>query len=335
MGTKTFRELTTFKVGGKIRHYKEVASRDEVVDAVKFAKETKLPVFILGGGSDILASDKDFSGVVIHFTGKKFHIDDSTVTAEAGMGWDDLVEEVVQKNLQGIECLSGIPGSVGAAPIQNIGAYGQELKDTFVVLTAYDIEKEIFVEFNNKDCLFDYRESCFKEKENWQRFLIIDITLRLNKNTKPLVKYDSLKNYLTEKDISNPTLKEVRDGVRMIRKAKFEDPKDVGNAGSFFKNPIVNKETAEKLILGYPDISCRLQPDGTCKCFAGWFIEKAGWKGKTYKSAGVSPRHALVLINPNGNANAKDIIELSERIINDVDKKFGVKLEREVQLINF
>ncbi|KKU10575.1 MAG: UDP-N-acetylenolpyruvoylglucosamine reductase, partial [Candidatus Woesebacteria bacterium GW2011_GWB1_45_5] len=168
MGTKTnirlnkfsFSGLTTFKVGGSIRHYKEVSDKNEVVRAVRFAKGKDLPIFIIGGGSDILVSDRDFEGVVIKYTGDKIEVVGNKVMAEAGVDWDNLVKVTVDRDLQGIECLSGIPGTAGAAPIQNIGAYGQELKDVFVSLTAYDIKEEKFVVFENKDCLFSYRESC-------------------------------------------------------------------------------------------------------------------------------------------------------------------------------
>ena len=300
MGKKTFRELTTLRVGGEIKYYKEVKNQAEIVSAVKFAKRNNLPIFVLGGGSDILVSDKDFEGVVIKYAGKSIQYRVSSieylVTAEAGLEWDKLVEYAVKNNLQGVECLSGIPGTVGASPIQNIGAYGQELKDTFVVLTAYDIQKEKFVTFKNKDCCFSYRESIFKKKKHWQKFVITDITLKLRK-------YE-------DKDLE---LQTIRDEILRVRSEKLPDPKEIPNAGSFFKNPIIegNKISAARL------------------------IEDAGWKGKTYKNTGVSPQHALVIINRNGKATAKEIIELSEKIIADVDKKFGIKLEREVQLINF
>jgi UDP-N-acetylmuramate--alanine ligase len=336
----SFKDLTTFGIGGGIKKYYEVKSKDEVTSAADYAKKNNLPVFIIGGGSDILVNDEDFGGVVIKFVGENFDFKDMEsnkvqITAEAGMEWDKLVEEAVKKNLQGIECLSGIPGKVGAAPIQNIGAYGQELKNTFTSLSAFDIEKNKFVEFNNKDCKFGYRESVFKDPKHWQKFIITDITLELAKNGKPEVKYDSLKNYLTEKDIKDPTLEEVRDAVLTIRAGKFENPKVAGNAGSFFKNPILSKSDVDRLCKDFPDIPARPQEDGSFKGSAGWFIEKAGWKGKEYKNAGVSKKHALILINPEGKATAKEILELSDNIIKDVKDKFGVTLEREVQLINF
>ena len=335
MGTKTFRDLTTFRVGGQIKHFFEVKNQKEVVEAISFAKKNSLPIFILGGGSDILVSNDDYQGVVIKYVGESIFYAGDTVTPEAGVVWDKLVEETVNKGLQGIECLSGIPGSVGGAPIQNIGAYGQELKDTFLGLTAYDIEREKFVTFSKTDCQFGYRESFFKKPASWQKFIITDVTLSLKKNALPEIKYDSLKNYLLERGIQNPSLIQVRAAVLKIRETKFENPKDVGNAGSFFKNPIINEEKAKVLIQKYSDIPCRLQEDGNYKCSAGWLIENAGWKGKRFGGAQVSPRHALVLINPEGKATAKEVKELAEKISGDVYKKFGVKLEPEVQYIGF
>lgn len=334
----SLKTLATFRVGGNARYLLEVDSKDELIEAISFAEGKNLPIFVLGGGSDILVSDKNFDGVVIRYVGKGLKLKAEglkvLITAEAGMTWDDLVDYAVRKNLQGIECLSGIPGTVGAAPIQNIGAYGQELKDTFVSLNAYSIDKRKFVKFTKKDCGFSYRESIFKKKENWQKYIIIDATFSLKKNAKPDVNYDSLKTYLGQKNVKNPTLQEVRSAILAIRASKFENPEDVGNAGSFFKNPTVDKKLADELKKRFPDIPLREQGENY-KGSAGWFVEMAGWKGKTYKTAGVSPRHALVLINPNGDAKASDILELSEKIKDDVYKKFGVKLEREVQLINF
>lgn len=321
MGQKNFSDITTFKVGGKIKHYFEVKSEKEIVTAVSFAKNNNLPIFIIGGGSDILVSDKDFNGVVIKYVGKKLKIKDLKfkiqVTAEAGLAWDKLVEFCVNKNLQGIECLSWIPGTVGAAPIQNIGAYGQELKDTFVELTAYDIKNEKFVKFTTDDCQFGYRESIFKTNEYWQKFLITSVTLKLNKYA------DS------ELDLTT-----IRNQIIYTRQEKLEDPDNFGNAGSFFKNPIVSENKKIELLDKYPEI--RIYPfEDKFKVSAGWLLENSGYKGFVYGNAGVSLKHALILINKTGKATAKEVYDLSEIIIADVYKKFGIKLEREVQLINF
>lgn len=333
---RRFSDLTTFRIGGRIKYYAEVRNKDEICEVVSLAKKRKLEIFILGGGSDILVSDKDFAGFAIKYVGTAIsYLGAGKIKAEAGAIWDDLVSFSVEKNLQGLECMSGIPGTVGASPVQNIGAYGQELKNSFLSLTAFDIDSEKFVEFDKSDCEFAYRDSFFKKKENWQKYIISDVTFQLKVGTGPQVSYDSLKNYLKERKIKDPTLLEVRKAVLTIRSGKFENPKDVGNAGSFFQNPAVDAKKMEVLRKKYSDMPCFDNGDGTYKCFAGWFIENSGWKGKVYKGAGVSPRHALILINPESKATAEDVYELSEKIINDVDKKFGVKLKREVQLINF
>lgn len=313
MGKTTFKQLTTFRIGGKIKYYRKVSNDSEIISAIKFARENNLQIFIIGEGSDILVSDNDFNGLVIKYIGKKIKLDNHLIIAEAGEVWDDLVKYAVKNNLQGIECLSGIPGTVGAAPIQNIGAYGQELKDIFVSLKAYDVDNEKFVEFSNDDCKFKYRESIFKTREYWQKFLITEVKFKLNK-------YE-------DKELD---LQDIRNEILRVRSEKFENPKIVGNAGSFFKNPTVNDETLKLLLERFSDLK-----HFGLKLSAGWLIEKVGWKGKNYKSAGVSKAHALILVNPEGRAKAQDVLELSEKIIEDVHGKFGIELEREVQLINF
>jgi len=327
---KYFKNLTTFRIGGKIKYYAEVKGKKEIEEIVCFAKSNHLKVFIIGGGSDFLVSDKLYDGLVIKFTGTGVSISGDSITAEAGMSWDKLVEYSVKNNFQGIECLSGIPGTVGAAPIQNIGAYGQELKDTFESLNAFDITKENFVKFNKEDCGFGYRESIFKQKSHWQKYLITDITLRLHKNGKPTVNYESLNGRVKE----NPSLLDVRNAILAVRKERLEDPNIVGNAGSFFKNPIVDKNKKEQLEKDFPGI--KIFPFGEkYKVFSGFLIENAGWKGKNLGSVGVSPKHALIIINKSGNAKASDVIKLSNKIVEDVDKMFGLRLEPEVQMINF
>ncbi len=330
MGKTTFQKLTAFRIGGEIEDYREVSDKEELVEAVKFAKAKNLPVFVLGDGTDILVSDENFSGVVIKYAGENINLDGEILTAEAGVNWDDLCEYAVSHDLQGMECLSGIPGTTGAAPIQNIGAYGAELKDVFVTLTACDIANQKFVNFDNKACEFGYRESIFKKKSHWQKYVICDITLRLKKGRHPNANYESLASRLPE----NPTLRQVRDAVVKVREEKLENPKIIGNAGSFFKNPIIPASEKDRLEKEFPGI--KIFPFGDLfKISAAWLIEETGWKGKVYKNAGVSPKHALILINRTGEAKASEIMELSEKIISDVQAKFSISLEREVQLINF
>lgn len=317
MGKRNFKSLTTLKVGGNIKFFREVSSKEDVVEAVDFAKGKKLPIFVIGGGSDIAVSDKDFDGLVIKYIGNKCKFDEETVTVESGMVWDDLVKLAIEKNLQGIECLSGIPGSVGAAPIQNIGAYGQELSDTFVSLTAYDIEKEKFIEFGKTDCHFGYRESVFKQKKYWQKFVITDITLKLKK--------------YSDNDLS---LQTIRNEILRVREEKLVSHKEVPNAGSFFKNPIIDLSKKVELEEKYFDI--KIYPfENRYKVFAGFLIEKSGWKGKSLGPVKVSDKHALVLTNPEGKGSFAHIKKLADAIIEDVYKMFKIKLDPEVQYIEF
>lgn len=327
---KYFKDLTTFKVGGKIKYFTKVKNIDEVREAVDFAKNKSIDIFILGGGSDLLVSDKDFDGIVIKFVGDSYKIEDSIITAEAGLLWDKLVEIAVENNLQGLECLSGIPGTVGASPIQNIGAYGAEISNTFEKLEAFNLESGTVEIFDKERCHFGYRESIFKTKEYWQKYLIINISLKLNKGGHSTANYESLKGLVNE----NSTLSEIREAVIKTRNQKLENPDEHGNAGSFFQNPIINMGKKMELEVMYPNI--KIFPFGeNFKVFAGWLIENAGMKGKELGGAAVSPKHALILINETGSATADEIYRLSEMIISEVYKKFGIKLEREVQLINF
>lgn len=331
---QTFKNLTTLKIGGKIEYFKEVKNKEELICAVKFAKDKKIDIFTIGEGSDILVGDKDFEGLVIKYTGDSIKVDENKITAEAGLIWDKLVETAVNKNLHGMECLSGIPGTVGASPIQNIGAYGQELKDTFLELTAYDIENEKFISFDKEKCEFGYRESFFKKKENFQKYIITDVTFKLDKATKLVIKYDSLKNYFTKNNIKDISLKDVRNAVLTTRSEKLEDPDKIPNAGSFFKNPILSEKDFKKIFKNYPDIPVYKNNNGTFKGSAGWFIEKTNWKGKSLGNVKVSDKHALILTNPNGAGNFNDIKKLADKITDDVYKKFNIKLEPEVQYIN-
>lgn len=332
MNNISFKDLTTFKTGGNIKYYFEVPSEKDLVEKITFAKKNNLPIFIIGGGSDILVSDKDFDGVVVKYTGKTITEKDGILMAEAGLEWDKVVEYAVNRDLQGIECLSAIPGTVGAAPIQNIGAYGQELKNTFVELVAYDIENEKFVTFLNKDCKFTYRDSIFKTDQYWQKFVIVRITLKLSPHEKPMVKYDSLKKYLTSS--VDHTLEEVREAVIKVREEKLENWLNMPNAGSYFKNPIIgfNKKTEIEKI--FPDVM--IYPfEKYYKIPAGWLIEKTGWKGKSLGPVKVSDKHALILTNPKGKGKTEDILKLADAIKTDVQKMFGIVLETEVQIIDF
>ncbi len=325
-------KYTTFKIGGIAKYFVNVKTKEDLKKAVDFAKKKKLPVFILGEGSDILISDKSFKAVVVKLNNKEIEIKNQEVTSGAGVIWDDLVNFCVKKNFQGIECLSGIPGTVGAAPVQNIGAYGQELKETLVRVKVYDIEKEKFIFLNNASCNFSYRESIFKDKK-FKKYIIFEVVLKLRKNGLPKVNYESLKKYLLENKITDANIKDIRNFVLKIRSEKLEDPKITPNAGSFFKNPIVSLKKFKTIQNKFPEIP-NFPYHNKVKLFAGWLIEKSGWKGKKLGNVGVSNQNALVLVNLGG-GRAMEIKNLSEKITDDVYNKFGIKLEREVQFVNF
>jgi len=331
-------KMTTFKIGGAASYYCEIESEKELKEAVAFAKKGKLPLFILGGGSNILLDDGGFDGLVVKLMGKGIEVkrntkDSVTLEVNSGEVWDDLVKYSVEKGYQGIESLSGIPGSVGAAPVQNIGAYGQELKDVFFKLKAYDNKTDKIKVFYKDNCKFGYRDSIFKKDTNKGRYIILSVTFRLNKGKDPEVIYNTLKEHLKSKKIAKPGVSDLRSAVLELRKKKLEDPKIKSNAGSFFINPIVDTKTFKLLKVKNPNMPFYELKDGKYKLFAGWLIEKAGWKGKKYRNASVSEKNALVLTNPDGKAKASDVNELSDKIIEDVKSKYFVVLEREVQVV--
>lgn len=333
----SLKEKTSFNIGGLAKYFATVSTREELIEAYKFSKDKNLPIFVLGDGTDILLSDQQFNVVAIKFDNKDFvasQIDNHKyeVTAGAGLNWDKFVESAVLQNLGGVECLSGIPGTTGAAPVQNIGAYGQEIKDTLKSVEVFDSKSGEFKVFKNEDCEFGYRDSIFKKEKG--RYFIFSVTLVLEKGSNPTLTYASLLSYLNEKNIKNPGLVEVRNAVLDIRAKKLENPKNVGNAGSFFKNPVITKEEFSKLEEKFGLIPNFVSGE-KIKLQAGWLIDKAGWKGKSVGGAMVSTKNALVLVNANGNAKASEVKTLAAEIVDDIKNKFGVTLEPEVQFINF
>ncbi len=323
-------KYTTFKIGGLAKYFVEVATKEELKEIYFFAKENSLPIFVIGEGSDVLVSDNNFDSIVVRLVNNDIRFDRDLLISGAGVKWDDLVKFAVSKNLQGIECLSGIPGTVGASPVQNIGAYGQELKDTLVKVEVFDTEKGEFLFLENKDCNFGYRESFFKKKKG--KYVIFEVVLSLKKNGLPNVNYESLKKYLDENKIHVITLRNIRNAVLHIRRTKLDDPKRIPNAGSFFKNPIIGIGEFERIKSKFPDIP-NFVNNGKVKLFAGWLIEKSGWKGQRLGNVGVSTQNALVLVSFGGTAD--EMKDLSQKIIEDVNAKFDIKLEPEVQFVNF
>ena len=304
---------------------------EELYQQPLFKNQKKL---ILGGGSNILFTS-NFEGLVIKNEIKGIEIIKETkdvveVQIGAGVNWHEFVIYAVNNKWGGVENMSLIPGNCGTAPMQNIGAYGVEIKDTFISLNAYEIETGEIVSFDRKKCDFGYRESVFKNDLKNQ-YIILDITLRLQKKPILNTKYGDINNTLIKNNISKPTIKDVSNAVIEIRTSKLPNPKEIGNAGSFFKNPIIQQDQFKELKTKFPEIVSYPVNEKQVKLAAGWLIEKAGWKGMDFGDFGVHKKQSLVLVNYN-NASGKEIFDLSQDILEDVYQKFQVKLEREVNI---
>lgn len=287
---------------------------------------------ILGGGSNILFKD-NYPGLVLQNLIAGMQVVNETedhVWLRCGGGevWHNVVMHTIQHNWGGLENMSLIPGTIGASPIQNIGAYGAELKDVFENLEAFDIWHGKMVTLGAEECTFGYRDSIFKQAGKG-RYFITHVTLRLNKKPAVNVKYGDIANTLEQWGITKPGIADVSRAVIHIRRSKLPDPAELGNCGSFFKNPVVSKETADALCAAHPDAKRFDQPDGTAKLAAGWLIEKAGWKGFRRGDAGVHEKQALVLVNY-GHATGAEILSLAREIVEDIQTKFQVRLEMEV-----
>lgn len=328
-------KLNTFGLDVKAKYFTSINTINELIEVTKTNVFKDLELLILGGGSNILFT-KDFDGLVIlnNIKGKEIiEQNQQSIFLKIGAGenWHELVMYCVDNGWGGIENLSLIPGNTGTAPMQNIGAYGVEIKETFVELEALEISSGKIVKFNNSDCEFGYRESVFKNKMKNQ-YIILNITLELKKNPVLNINYGDVKAILESQNIKNPDIKEVSNAIISIRQSKLPDPKKIGNSGSFFKNPIVSLNLLELIKKKYPNVVNYEINENEFKIAAGWLIERAGWKGKKFNNYGVHEKQALVLVNY-GLANGMEIFELSEKIILDIKDKFGIKLEREVNII--
>jgi UDP-N-acetylmuramate dehydrogenase len=324
----------TFRIDVNAKYFVEVSSIDELKEVLTsdVCKQNKL--FILGGGSNLLLT-KDFDGLVIRLGIKGITVceEDDDVYVEAGAAevWNDFVQFNVNKGYAGIENLSLIPGTVGASPIQNIGAYGVEIKDCFYSLTAIDIESLELIKFNKEDCEFSYRESVFKNKYKG-KYIICSVVFKLSKTANLKLHYGAIQDELTKRNIVEPSIKDVADVVSHIRVLKLPDPSTIGNSGSFFKNPIITKSQFESIQNKFPEIVSYPVDEQHVKLAAGWLIEQCGWKGKQIGNAGTWKNQALVIIN-HGGASGKEIFDFSQSIIDSVYQRFGVSLEREVNTL--
>jgi len=341
-------KYSTMRVGGSARYLAQVQSREDVIEAVKFAKEKDLSIKVIGSGSNTLFTDAGYDGLVVINAIKGIEIleeDEGTVLIKSGAGevWDDLVRRSVDMELSGIEATSIVPGTVGAAPVHNVGCYGQEVSETLVELTAYDLEKGEFVTLQNEDCGFQYRTSRF-EKEDRGHFAITDATFRLKRTPMEPPFYKDVEKYFEENDIVERSPTAVREAVIAIRTRKLPDPKVVANNGSFFRNPIISKEQFDVLLekepvlnetpAGWPQPPRWVLSDGRVKLAAARLVELAGFSNYEDSETGMAtwPKQNLVLINKSAKG-AKDVIAFRDKIVKAVEGRFGIHLEDEVEIV--
>ncbi len=329
----SLKPYNSFGIDVRASRFIEVSAAAQLQRLVPILKRNEH--LILGGGSNILFR-KNYEGIVVkmNIPGMAHQIDSSDAVllkAGAGVVWNDLVRYAVDHQFWGIENLALIPGTVGAAPIQNIGAYGVELMDVFDSCQAYDTEKEEMVTLAKGDCGFSYRDSVFK-KQARGRFIICEVTLKLSLVGQPKTGYGAIQQELEKRGISEPSVEDMAAVVSSIRTSKLPDPSTIGNAGSFFKNPLVDEDQFQDLISAFPDLVHYPHAPFGHKLAAGWLIEQCGWKGKRLGDAGTWKNQALVLVN-HGKATGGEVYALSEAIIKDVKEKFNVTLEREVNVL--
>ncbi|MBH9342676.1 UDP-N-acetylmuramate dehydrogenase [Pseudomonas aeruginosa] len=329
----SLKPYNSFGIDVRARLLAHAHGEADVREALALARQRSLPLLVIGGGSNLLLT-RDVEALVLRMASQGRRIlseasDMVLVEAEAGETWDPFVQWSLEQGLAGLENLSLIPGTVGAAPMQNIGAYGVELKDVFDSLTALDRQDGSLREFDREACRFGYRDSLFKQEPD--RWLILRVRLRLSRRSGLHLDYGPVRQRLQEEGIANPTAQDVSRVICAIRREKLPDPAVLGNAGSFFKNPLVSATQAAMLRRTYPDLVAYPQADGQVKLAAGWLIDKGGWKGFRDGPVGVHAQQALGLVN-HGGASGAQVQALAERIQADVRQRFGVELEREPNL---
>ena len=329
----SLKKYNTFGISVFAKRFISVDSVYELQQLLKVEKD----FFLISGGSNMLLT-RDIEKLVIHINTKGISIDKEDdnfvyLTVNSGENWHDFVLWCVSQNYGGIENLSLIPGNVGTCPIQNIGAYGVEVKDTITVVEGLEVASGKILTFSNKDCKFGYRNSIFKNTHKG-KIIITSVGFKLTKKNHQLnTSYGAIETHLISNKITNPTLKDISDAVISIRKLKLPDPKEIGNSGSFFKNPVIPMSQFLKLKKEHPTIPSYLVSDTEIKVPAGWLIEQSGFKGKRFGDAGVHHKQALVIVNYR-NASGQDIYELAKKIKQTVQKKFKISLEIEVNIID-
>jgi len=330
----SLKPYNTFGLEAIAKYFANITSTEELLDLLK--KNEHPNKFILGGGSNMLLT-RDIDALVLHINNKgreviKKERNYAYVKIQAGENWHEFVLWCIENDFGGVENLSLIPGNVGTSPIQNIGAYGVELKDVFVECEAINVSDLTLRTFNKKDCNFGYRNSIFKLEEKG-KYIITNVTFKLTKNNHKLnTSYGAILSELRDNDILNPTIKDVSNAVITIRQSKLPDPKEIGNSGSFFKNPVISKNHFKKLKDNFPEIPSYKVSEDEIKIPAGWLIERAGFKGKRFGDYGVHKKQALVLVNY-GSANGLDILKLSQLIQKTVSRLFSINIEAEVNII--
>ncbi|WP_299525184.1 UDP-N-acetylmuramate dehydrogenase [uncultured Lutibacter sp.] len=325
----SLKKYNTFGIQANAKRFVSINSLKELKEVITIEKD----VFLLGGGSNMLLT-ADIEKLVLHLNLKGTIVNDTDnevvfVTAEAGENWHDFVVWCISQNYGGLENLSLIPGNVGTSPIQNIGAYGVEIKDTFHQLEALEIETGKIKVFKLEDCDFGYRNSVFK-KELKDKYIIINVTFKLTKNHHKInISYGAISSLL--ENMENPTIKNISDAVVAIRESKLPNPEEIGNSGSFFKNPVINQNSFEIIQKKYPEIPHYIVSENEVKIPAGWLIEQCGFKGKRFGDAGVHTKQALVLVNYN-NATGQEIYSLAKNIQQKVKEIFKIDLDIEVNI---
>lgn len=330
----SLKPFNTFAVEARARYFAQAHDDQEVREALAAAQRLGLPLRVLGGGSNLLFTS-DVEALVVRLVSRGIRVlsdegDHVVLEAEAGEPWHPFVLHSLELGLAGLENLSLIPGTVGAAPIQNVGAYGVEISDVFAGLTALDHTTGELCEFDAAACAFGYRDSLFKQKAG--RFIILRVRFALRRAPRLQLEYGPLRQRLLQAGVEHPTPRDVSDAVCAIRCEKLPDPQVLGNAGSFFKNPLVPQSLADELRKCHPNLVAFPQANGQVKLAAGWLIEQAGWKGFREGDAGVHGLQALVLVN-HGQASGKQILALARRIQTDINLRFGVVLEIEPNVI--
>lgn len=360
------KNYSTLKVGGVFRYFVTIEKKEDLSSLYAIAQSDvrykSIPIFILGGGSNSIFSDGVLNVIATKIDIKGFEVvreDAEYVEIRAGAGeiWDELVGKTVEMSLSGLESLSAIPGVVGATPVQNVGAYGAEVKDSIIEVEVFDTFDKTIKYLSNNDCKFGYRDSIFKGEAKG-RYIITTVTYKLKKfvseknpfekvlgrggrdpvpdrfqkDFSPALYYPDVGKYFREKKIENPNLRQIRQAVIEIRSNKLPNPKDIPNVGSFFKNPIVSKDVADQILINYPNAKFFPIDEKTTKVPAGWLIENAGLKGKSFGKVAVYDKNALVLINTGG-ATKEDIIKTKNEIIKIVQDKFGIILEQEPEVV--